>query len=102
MKYVMGWLRLRPGQREAFMVRVRPFVALSRTEPGVQVFEVNSSDSDAEMTVWTEIYDSEQVHAVHQATPEHQALLTYIRTVAVGGRFIAITPQSVKTDEFSF
>jgi quinol monooxygenase YgiN len=102
MKYVIGWLQLKPGQRGVFMQRVRPFVALACNEPGVLIFEVNPSDADPDIAVWTECYESEDAHRVHQATCEHQALLADIARLAVSSKFTAIYPQSVKTDEFGF
>lgn len=102
MKYTIGWLRLKPGKREEFMVRVRPFVALSRTEAGVLEFEVTQSDIDPDVTVWVECYESEDAHTRHRDTPDHQALLADIAKLAVGGRFEHIYPETTRRSDFTF
>lgn len=102
MKYVVGWLTLKPGQRDAFIARVRPFVQLSRSEAGVRIFEVAASDTDPDVTVWVEGYDSEETHQQHRARAEHQAFLADIAELAVGGRFTHIRPADERTDVFSF
>ena len=102
MKYAIGWLRLKPGKREEFMVRVRSFVALSRTEQGVLEFEVTQSDTDEDVTIWVEGYESEEAHQRHLDTPEHQALLADIAKLAIGGRFEHIHPQTTRTSSFTF
>jgi quinol monooxygenase YgiN len=86
-KYVIGWLRLKPGKRDELLVRIRPFAEHSRKEAGVNFIEVNPSDSDPDVVVFAESYDSEEVHQLHLATSEHDALLKYISTIGIGGRF---------------
>ena len=100
MKYVIGWLKLRPGMRDQLMNRIKPFVALSLTEQGVRHFEVNTSASDPDTVVFIESYDSDELHQAHQDTPEHQALLADIFKVAVSGKFEHIYPVSTRTDSF--
>lgn len=87
MKYVIGWLRTKPGKREDLLVRIRPFVAQSQAEEGVNFFEVNPSDSDPDVVVFSECYDSEEVHQRHLGTAEHDALLADIARIGIGGRF---------------
>ncbi len=100
MKYVIGWLKLRPGTRDQLMNRIKPFVALSLTEQGVRHFEVNTSASDPDKVVFIESYDRGELHRAHQDTPEHQALLADIFKVAVSGKFEHIYPASTRTDSF--
>ena len=39
MKYVIGWLKLRPGARDELMTLARPFVAETLKEDGMIFFE---------------------------------------------------------------
>ena len=39
MKFVIGWLTLKPGTRDEFMTLCRPFIAATREEEGVDFFE---------------------------------------------------------------
>jgi quinol monooxygenase YgiN len=102
MKYVIGWLKLKPQKRDAFFERIRPFATMSRSEPGVHVFEVAASDIDPEVAVFTEAYASEEAHTAHLETPEHRALLTDLQAMSISGKFIHIYPERSRTDEFSF
>lgn len=102
MKVVIGWLRLKQGMREELLTRIRPFVVMTRTEPGVIFFEVNLSDDDADVAVFVECYDSEEAHQTHQATPEHRALLGDIGRIGISGRFEHFYPPDRAVSEFGF
>lgn len=102
MKYVIGWLRMKPGRREDLLMRIRPFVEQSRKEAGVHFFEVNPSDSDADVVVFSECYEDEDVHRRHLSTPEHDALLEDIAKIGIGGRFEHIYAERSTVHELRF
>ena len=102
MKYVIGWLRLQPGRRDELLARIRPFAVQSRQEPGVDFFVVNPSDTEPDTVVFSECYDSEEVHQAHLSTRDHDALLADIARIGVGGRFIHIYSDRTATHDLSF
>ena len=102
MKYVIGWLRVKPGKRDQLLVRIRPFVAQSQAKSGIKIFEVNPSDSDPDVVVFSEGYDSDEVHQRHLATPEHVALLADIALIGIGGRFEHIYSERSSVHEVAF
>lgn len=102
MKYVIGWLRMKPGRRDDLLARIRPFAAASREEEGVIFFEVNPSDAEADVVTFVECYESEAVHQRHLATPEHDALLADIALMGIGGRFHHIYPERTDTHDLAF
>jgi quinol monooxygenase YgiN len=102
MKYVIGWLHLKPGKRGELLARIRPFVEQSRQEHGVNFFEVNPSDSDPDVVVFSECYDSEDVHQRHLATPEHDSLLADIALIAISGRFEHIYAERRTVHDLAF
>ncbi len=99
MNNVIGWLRLKPGRRDDLLARARPFAEASRQEEGVVFFEVNPSDTEADVVTFIECYESEGVHQRHLATEEHDALLQDIARIGVGGRFHHVYPERTDTND---
>jgi quinol monooxygenase YgiN len=51
MKFVIGWLRVRPGKRDEFMALARPFIAITLREEGIDFFEFHLSSTDPDTVV---------------------------------------------------
>ena len=95
MKYVIGWIRIKPGQREDFLVKCRSFFEVTRAEPGVVSFEFLPSLDDPDVVVAIESYISPEAHDTHRATPHFETFRALIKSHVMGGRFEAIVTDAV-------
>jgi quinol monooxygenase YgiN len=100
MKYVIGWIRIKPGQREQFLAECRGFFEATRAEPGVVAFEFLPSLDDPDVVVCVESYTSPEAHDAHRATPHFEAFRPLIKTHVMGGRFEAVVTDTVTKDAF--
>lgn len=102
MKYVIGWLRTKPGKRAELLSLLRPFAQQSREEEGVNIFEVNPSDTDSDVVVFIECYEDEEVHIRHLAQEEHVVLLDRIAKIGIGGQFHHIYSDRTEVHKIKF
>jgi quinol monooxygenase YgiN len=100
MKYVIGWIRIKPGQREDFLDRCRDFFETTRAEPGVLAFEFLPSLDDPDVVVAIESYISPEAHDTHRAAPHFEAFRALIKSHVLGGRFETIVTDAVAKDTF--
>ena len=69
MSYVLQVdIRIKPGNVEAFMGKLRENSAAARQEPGCRHFDVLVDPQDATHVMLYEIYDDEKAFEAHQQT----------------------------------
>jgi quinol monooxygenase YgiN len=100
MKYVIGWIRIRPGQRGDFLTECRGFFEATWDEPDVIAFEFLPSLDDPDIVVAIETYTSPEAHDIHRATPHFETFRALIKSHVMGGRFEAIVTDAVTKDAF--
>ncbi len=64
-KYIMGWLRFRPGKREEFLVIYQRGAEATRKEPGCVFYDYGVSPTDPDLMYLLECFASEEAHAEH-------------------------------------
>ena len=100
MKFVIGWLTLKPGTRDEFMTLCRPFIAATREEEGVDFFEFHNDLGNSDGIVVVERYKSHEAHELHWTTPHFQAMWHIVQ--AIEGRFENIFADRVERDIAKF
>ena len=86
MKFVTGWLSLRPGKRDEFMALARPFMAAT----------LSSTDPDAVIAL--EKYRTPGAHDLHHQTPHFAEMWGHVQRLCIEGRFENIFAGRVEPD----
>ena len=102
MQYVIGWLELKPGKREEFMILAREHQTTTQKEEGCLFYEWHPSATDEDVLVLVEGWKSHEDHQAHQDAPHHQALVQEVGKYAVSGRFEEIEAARVVTQRPEF
>lgn len=102
MDAVLGWLRLKPGKREAFMSQVPRYLAATRSMDGVLFAEINPSHEDADLVVLTFGYRDATAHRALADAPQELELLSILDELAIDGRFENITSRGSRLDVVRF
>lgn len=74
MRYTIGRMWTRPGQREAFMTAAAAYNATSRAEAGCLYYEQGIAHHDADEVILIECWESPEAHAAHLANPARQTI----------------------------
>ena len=98
MKFVIGWLKLRPGKRDEFMALAGPFIETTLKEDGVEFFEFHLSSTDPDTVIAIEKYRSPQVHDLHNQTPHFAQMWGHVQRLCIEGRFQNIFADDVQPD----
>ena len=101
-KYILGWLRLRPGMRAAFVAEYRRGAEATRREPGCVFYDYGLSDADPDVMIIMECFASEEAHAAHLKTPHFQAVWAAFERMGVDGRFEDIWSATGKPSAVTF
>ena len=67
-------LRVKPGKMAGLVETIRDFVALTRQEPGCEVFSISQSLDDPELFILWEVFTNEAALQEHLAKPYTQEL----------------------------
>jgi quinol monooxygenase YgiN len=102
MKFVIGWLKLKPGRRDEFMAVSRPFIAATLREEGVVFFEFHHNSTDLDGVVVVECYKSHAAHELHWATPHFATMWKEVERLTIEGRFENIFADRTASDVARF
>jgi quinol monooxygenase YgiN len=102
MKYVVGWLKAKPGKRDELMALARPFIAETLKEDGVEFFEFHPSATDPDAVVVVERYRTPEVHDLHHQTPHFAEMWAHLQKLCIEGRFENIFADRVQPDFVRF
>ncbi len=102
MQFTIGWLRLIPGRREAFIPEARAHQVACRRERGCLFFEWHPSSTDPDMMLLIEGWETPAHHKAHLTAPHHLALVEKAGDYAVWGRFEEIEAKNVVTHGLEF
>ena len=86
-KYIVGWLKLRPGKRAEFAAEYRKGAEATRREPGCVFYDYGLSDTDPDAMIIMECFASEDAHAAHLQTPHFRAVWAAIERLGLEGNF---------------
>src|SRR5262245_170480 len=98
MKFVIGWLKLRPGKRDEFMALARPYIATSLKDDGVDFFEFHLSSTDPDTVIVVERYRTPEAHVLHNQTPHFFEMWGLVQRLCIEGRFENIFADRVDPD----
>lgn len=70
MRYTIGRIWTRPGQRDAYLEQSDFYTVMSRGEPGCLYYEQARTDGDLDAVVLVECWETAEAHAAHLARPE--------------------------------
>ena len=101
-KYIIGWLKLKPGKRGELMALAPAYAKMCREEVGCLFFEMNPSVDDADVVVVAECFKSVVAHEAHLETPWFQKLWAELDRIGVTGRFENIVGGRVDVDTADF
>ena len=100
MKYVIGWLKLKPGMRDAFIALAKDHDETTRREDGCLFYQSHPSATDPNELVFIEGWQSPEHHSAHENAPHHVALGKEAGKYIAGGRFEEIEAAKTKTVQF--
>ena len=101
-KYIVGWIRLRPGRREEFMEIARPYVAHCREEDGCVFFDMNPSSDGPDEIVIMECFRDASAHQKHLKTQEFTDFWLQLNDLGANARFENIMARDVVPDVAEF
>ena len=101
-KYIVGWLKLKPGRREAVLAIARAYVEACRREPGCLFFEMVPSLDDPDGLVIAECFADAAAHATHLETLGFASFWNVLNREGVSGRFENIIAGQVTPDGARF
>ena len=103
MKFVIGWLKLRPGKREEFLALAHPYAAKClAVEDGIEFFQFHPSSADADTVIVVEKYQSPEIHDLHQQTEHFRQMWKQVERLCTEGRFENIFADRVEPDAHRF
>jgi quinol monooxygenase YgiN len=100
-KFIVGRIRLRPGQSAAFMDYARRYMVLSRQDDGCLYFDMMPSAEDEDEIIFVECFRDEAAHEAHTKTAHFAEGGEVLQRMAQGVRVDNIFAREVKTDEVS-
>lgn len=101
-KYIIGWLRCRPGRRDALMEIVKAYVLKCRAEEGCVFFDMNPSSLEPDMVTLAECFSNPEAHAAHLETEWCRAMFARFPEFCLGGDFENIYEARVEPDSVTF
>jgi quinol monooxygenase YgiN len=102
MRYVIGWLKVKPGRRDEFMRLAKPVFAITRKEEGCLFYEAHPTTEDPDLIVLIEGWQTVAHHLAHQKAPHHAAFGPIVVENCVEGRFDEIDAKDVVTQTPKF
>ena len=102
MKFVIGWLKVKPGKRDEFMALALPFAATALKQDGVEFFEFHPSSTDPDSVIAIERYRTAEVHDLHHQTAHFAEMWRNVQRLCIEGRFENIFADHVDPDFVRF
>jgi quinol monooxygenase YgiN len=97
MRYIIGWLRAKPGKREEFLRRTKPAFAITKKEDGCLFYEAHPAADDPDLIVFIEGWQTAEQHRAHEKAAHHVALGPTVVELCTGGTFHEIDAAKVAT-----
>jgi len=101
-KYIVGWLRCRPGKRDALLTIFAPYARTCLAEDGCLFFEVGPSVHDEDVVVVCECFSSREAHDLHLMGESFLAFRKKLPDYCVDGRFENVFSGQVERDKVTF
>jgi quinol monooxygenase YgiN len=101
-KYVMGWLKLKPGQRDAFVREYAKGADATRKEQGCVFYDYALSAEDPDTVLIMECFESEEMHAAHLKQPHFKAVWAAFERLGAKGNFIDMWSDEAKPSAVEF
>ena len=98
MKFVVGWLKVRPGKRDEFLALARPYIAKTLAEDGIEFFEFNLSSTEPDTVIVIEKYRTPEVHSQHNQTAHFAEMWAHVQRLCIEGKFENISADRVDPD----
>ncbi|MEX0860045.1 MAG: putative quinol monooxygenase [Cucumibacter sp.] len=102
MKFIIGWVTIKPAKRDAFFAAVRVHTAATRQEEGCVFFEINPGMERPNVAVVAECFKSEEVHQRHLTTPHMAAMRKAMNETLIDGKFQYIYSDNVVAEDVTF
>ena len=103
MKFVIGWLKVKPGKRDEFIDLVHPYSATTiALEEGIEILEFHPASTDPDMVIVIEKYRTPEVHDLHHKTEHFERMWAQVQRLCVAARFENIFADRVEPDLISF
>jgi len=99
MDYVIGWMTVRPGERDEFFESSLEFVRATKAEPGTLFFELHKSSENPDVVVAIEAYVNAEVHEAHVKSAHFAAFWHLFQRYVLTGKFENVTADTSRLDE---
>jgi quinol monooxygenase YgiN len=101
-KYVMGWLKMKPGMRDAFLQEYAKGAIATRNEPGCVFYDYARSVEDPDTVLIMECFEGEEAHAAHLQQPHFKAVWAAFEKHGAAGDFIDMWSDEAKPSSVKF
>lgn len=101
-KFIIGWLKCRPGKRDELVALLGPYVAACRAEEGCLFFDMNPSVTEPDVVVVSECFASRAAHQAHVEQETFRRFWNQLYELCLEGRFENIFPGHVEPDRADF
>ena len=86
-KYILGWIDILPGKRDAFLASLDTYIRTVRAEPGCLFFEMSASRDNPDVVLLMECFTDEAAHKWHSEQPHQEWMRQNLKQYMTGGRF---------------
>jgi quinol monooxygenase YgiN len=101
-KFIIGWLKCRPGKRDELVALAGPYVTACRAEDGCLFFEMNPSITDPDVMTVAEGFASAGAHERHLQQETFRTLWGRLPDLCLTGKFENIYADHVQSDGADF
>ena len=101
-KYIMGWLKLRPGKRGEFVEVYQRGAEATRREAGCVFYDYGLSNTDPDSMIIMECFANDGAHAAHLKTPHFKAVWAAVERLCLEGKFEDVWSDNAKLSSVRF
>jgi quinol monooxygenase YgiN len=98
-KYILGWIRLNPENRESFVALANEYANACRAEEGCLFFEMVPHHENEDTIVLAKCFVSEEAHLWHQEQEHFKTMVGAIGKLCLSGHFENVIAASVSCDD---
>ncbi len=97
-KFIIGWVKFKPGHSANFLDAMKEHATATRQEDGCVFFDVGVSLEAPDTAIFVECFETAEAHQRHLETPRMKAVMAHVSDMVVSGRFENVLSDDVVSD----